>query len=134
MLSDDGWSVLLLDTPVSRDAFLHALAEADIAVTLPHEREGYYLPAIEAMALGCAVVVPDCIGNRAYLEPGTNALMPYSFASTEILECVRRLRDLGLKEGLRAAGINTAAKFTQQRERSAFHAVLDDMDSLWTNM
>jgi glycosyltransferase involved in cell wall biosynthesis len=122
--------VTLLAAPLPRPDYLAALAAADIAILLPHAAEGFYLPALEAMALGCATVVPDCIGNRAYVEPGRNALVP-GHDLESLLAAVERLRDAGLRTCLREAGIATASRFGQARERRAFHAVLDDLPALW---
>ncbi|HEY0798495.1 MAG TPA: hypothetical protein VGD50_05055, partial [Candidatus Baltobacteraceae bacterium] len=38
-----------------RVVFLNRLRASTIAVLLPHEQEGFFLPALEAMALGCVV-------------------------------------------------------------------------------
>ena len=40
------------------------------------EGEGFYLPALEAMALGSLVICPDCIGNRSFCLPGRNCFRP----------------------------------------------------------
>ncbi len=125
-----GNHVTLLDTSIPRHDYLAALACADIAVLLPHAREGFYLPALEAMALGCATVVPDCIGNRAYAQAEVNALVP-DYTLEALLAAVARLEDEPLRERLRDAGSATAARFSQARERQAFHAVLDDLPALW---
>ena len=82
------------------------------------------------MALGCAVVVPDCVGNRAYLEPGNNALVP-DMALDALVQAVDALDDDGLVEQLVAAAQSTVARFGMDRERDAFHAVLDELDALW---
>lgn len=129
-LRSQGRDVRLLDVPLPRNAYLSALAAAEIAVLLPHATEGFYLPALEAMALGCATVVPDCIGNRAYLVPERNALVP-DFTLDALAAAVSRLDDAGLRTRLGEAGTATAMGFSQQRERAQFHAVLDDLPALW---
>ena len=43
---------------------------------LPNETEGFYLPALEGMALGTIVVCPDCVGNRSFCLPQVNAFRP----------------------------------------------------------
>ena len=125
-----GMRVFLLDAPLPRPDYLATLATSAIAVLLPHATEGFYLPALEAMALGCATVVPDCLGNRAYAEPDANALVP-DYTLEGLVAAVERLCDAGLHERLRAAGMATAGRFGQERERRAFHAVLDDLQALW---
>lgn len=116
---------------VPRESFLTALRAAEIVVTLPHPTEGFFLPALESMALGCATVVPDCIGNRVYLQPGLNALSPEPQPQA-LAEAVLALRrDSGLRHSVAKAGRETAARFTLARERSEFHAILDNFDDLW---
>ena len=129
-LVERGHEARLSRERMPRARYLEALASADVAVLLPHATEGFYLPALEAMALGSAVVVPDCVGNRAYLEPGRNALVPPA-APGPLLEAVEALADPARRDALVAAGRRTAARFDLARERHAFHAVLDDLPALW---
>jgi len=122
-LRAEGRTVQAIGGWVPRPQYLAAMAQALVAVTLPHPTEGFYLPGLEAMALGCAAVVPDCVGNRAYLRPEHNALVP-SLTPAALLQAVHRLDDVALRTRLIANGTATAAQFTQTRERAAFHALL----------
>lgn len=123
-LRAEGRDVRLVDHPMPRAHYLTAMAQALVAVTLPHANEGFYLPGLEAMALGCATVVPDCVGNRDYLSPEHNALAP-ALSRDALLQAIHRLDDPALRARLIANGTATAARFTQARERAAFHALLD---------
>lgn len=114
----------------SREAFIARLAAAGRAVMLPFATEGFFLPGLEAMALGCASIVPDCIGNRAYLEPGANALVP-PLELEALVSAVEALDAPDLAVRLAARGRATAARFTLDAERRAFHAILDRLDALW---
>lgn len=129
-LQREGRTVILADHWMPRLDYLAQLATAEVAVLLPLECEGFFLPALEAMALGCATVVPDCIGNRAYLAPGDNALVP-PMQLEALLQAVKQLDDAALRMRLSQAGVQTAARFDLERERAAFHALLDDLDTLW---
>ena len=60
---------------LDRSAFLDLLAESRVAVCLPYAVEGFYLPAIEAMASGCLVVTLDCIGNRGFCHDHWNCVI-----------------------------------------------------------
>lgn len=122
--------VELLPAGLPRSGFLARLGAADIAVLLPHDREGFFLPGLEAMALGAAVVLPDAGGNRQYLQPGTNALMPAREAGA-IAAAVRELCDPAQRREIAAAGLATAAEHSLARERAAFHALLDRLDAEW---
>ncbi len=125
-----GACVTLLDAPSPRREYLATLARAEIAVLLPNATEGFYLPALEAMALGCATVVPDCVGNRTYARPDANAVVP-DYTLEGLIGAVSRLDDEAFRERVRDAGRATAARFGQLRERQAFHAVLEDLPALW---
>lgn len=119
---------------IPRLDYLDCLARADIAVLLPNPTEGFYLPALEAMALGCAVVVPDCVGNRAYARDRVNSMMPLLDA-LQILEAIGELSDDShLRESLGRNGLRTSQTYSQQRERHAFHSVLDQVDELWSSI
>jgi len=123
VLRRESRSVILCDSPLPRAQYLATMARARVAVTLPHATEGFYLPGLEAMALGCAVVVPDCVGNRAYLDPGNNAPAP-ALQCDALADAVRQLDDSVPYANLRDAGMATAARFSLSRERAAFHDLL----------
>lgn len=129
-LRERGTDATLSTARMPRAQYLDRLRAARIAVLLPHATEGFYLPALEAMALGCAVVVPDCVGNRSYLEPGKNALAP-PLALDPLLEAVGELASPARRERLVSEGSRTAARFDLARERREFHALLDELPALW---
>lgn len=125
--------IALSSTRMARDDYLAALENASVVVALPHATEGFYLPALEAMALGSAVVVPDCVGNRDYLEPDTNALVPALEPDALAGAALRVLNNPGTRAALVAEGLHTARRFTLQGERAAFHALLDRIDAMWVD-
>lgn len=125
-----GRDVDLCVDAIARDAYLTRLAAAERAVLLPLEREGFYLPGLEAMALGCATIVPDCIGNRAYARPGANSLGPGREIDA-LIAAVEALDDRSLRERLCREGRATAGRFSLERERQAFHRLLDNLDAEW---
>ena len=127
-----GCEVTLVDRWLPRARYLELLARCRVAVLLPTATEGFFLPGLEAMALGCATVVPDCIGNREYLQPGINALSPVAELDA-LVAAVISLDAPDRAAGLAAAGTATAAGFTLERERLAFHAILDELEHLWTS-
>lgn len=130
-LREQGREVTLAEQWLPRAEYLAQLARCRAAVLLPSPSEGFYLPGLEAMALGCATVVPDCIGNREYLRPGLNALAPVAELDA-LVDAVNRLDDRSLAATLAAAGKATAAGFDLHGERAAFHAILDEVDALWS--
>ena len=117
---------------LARVDYLARLGRCEIAVLLPHATEGFYLPGVEAMAAGAACVVPDCVGNRGYLEPGRNALVP-TLELDSLISAALSLQDPVLRDILRDGGAATAARHGLSRERRAFHDVLDQLDGLWAH-
>ena len=125
-MADAGMQATVSDARMPRARYLEALAAADIAVLLPNPTEGFYLPALEAMALGCAVVTPPCVGSDEYARHGRNCLMPVPEPEA-LLQALLQLHDPRLREELRAHGQHTAGRFTLEAERAAFARVLQGL-------
>jgi hypothetical protein len=131
-LTQDGRVVDVLVERISRADFLARIRAARITVFLPHATEGFYLPALEGMALGTLVVCPDVIGNRSFCLPGHNAFRP-EYTVDSIVRDAEAALALSPDEArqLRENGIQTAAEHTLSREREAFLDVLHNIDELW---
>jgi hypothetical protein len=127
-------SLEVLTEPLPRDAFLDAMRRARVTLFLPNEEEGFYLPALEGMALGTIVVCPDCVGNRSFCLPGVNALRP-----AYTIDDLARDTEIALRltaeeaEGLIAHARETAGRHTLASEREAFGRVLADLETLWAS-
>lgn len=130
----NGRSIEVLAEHVPREDFLAAMRRARVSLFLPNKEEGFYLPALEGMALGTLVVCPDCVGNRSFCLDGVNAFRPeYDVdAIAEAAETALTLSD-SAAAALLAAGRATAARHSLQAEREAFHRVLADLDALWAS-
>ena len=117
---------------IDRDAFLALLAESRIAVCLPRPEEGFYLPALEAMASGCLVVTLDCIGNRGFCRHEDNCLVAES-SPESLLQMTNRVFAMSEVERRRMhrRARDTAAEHSLEVERARFHAILGDVDRLW---
>jgi glycosyltransferase involved in cell wall biosynthesis len=110
-----------------RGEWAQRLAETDVFVGLPREREGFYLPALEAMASAAAVVCADAGGNRAFCLPDETCLSPAHGDVAGHADAVERLRgDGALRERLRRAGMTLAQSFSIEAEREAFYRLLDE--------
>lgn len=111
-----------------RGEFLGHLARARIVVTLPTKDEGFFLPALEAMAAGAIVVCPDCVGNRGFCLDGITCLRP---AYTLEAVTAATLQAATLSPAAVAAMLDAAADQARrhglERERLAFLEILDSL-------
>lgn len=98
--------------PTDRRTFLQRLSSAKVALLLPHEREGFYLPALEAMALGKVVVCPDCVGNRSFCRPSLNCLVPANYDLESLI--ASSLEALALTPSREAAMVDAARRTAQE--------------------
>lgn len=124
-LSASGVRVTLLCDYLPREDFAAALRATDIFVALPNPREGFYLPALEGMASGCAVVCADAEGNRAFSLHNETCLTPKLDDLTSHCEMVNELlRDAALKEKLQRNGTKLAQAYSLAQERESFFRLL----------
>ena len=138
------YSVRLVSGHQRREDFLKAMAESRVALLLPHEREGFYLPALEAMALCEIVVVPDCVGNRDFCKPlyidlkrsqEGNCLMP-SFDVDDLVAACIRAKDLTsnrpVLDQLQRNMQITVKQHSLEQERDRFLDIMTQLPKLWT--
>jgi hypothetical protein len=124
--------IRLLAEPVLRAEFLELVNRTRVTIFLPHETEGFYIPALEGMALDTIVVCPDCIGNRSFCLPARNCLRP-PFGSREIRAAAEAALRLAPAEAdaITSAARETFARHDLSRERRKFLEILSDVDRLW---
>lgn len=119
-----GQSVEVLDQLLPRVDYLRKVASASVLVALPHPAEGFYLPALEAMALGVPVVSADCLGSRQYARHAENCLLA-PLQVPPLAAAVLQLRQQpAWAARLIAAGRRTAAGHSLAVERERFAQVL----------
>lgn len=116
---------------LDRRAFLELLADTKTAVCLPFPEEGFYLPALEAMAAGCTVVTMDCIGNRGFCRPGDNCLIGRDAESLADAAARAQAMPPAVLEGFRERARRTVRAHALDTERARFQAVLGEIDHLW---
>lgn len=123
-----GLTAEVITAMLPRQHFLERLSRARIAVTLPTADEGFFLPALEAMAAGALVVCPDCVGNRGFCLDGVTCLRPqYTLeAVTDAAVTVSRLPPAGADSMLQAAAAE-AHRHGLERERLAFLEILESL-------
>ena len=92
-------------------AGLAMLMSRALALCFPSTSEGFGLPPLEAMALGCPAVVAPC-GALPELC-GEAALYAAPAAPEQWVRCLRRLADDGLlRDRMQALGLARASRFT----------------------
>jgi glycosyltransferase involved in cell wall biosynthesis len=131
-LKQRGRRIDVLSMRLSRPEFLSRVQEAHTTLFLPNETEGFYLPALEGMALGTLVVCPDCVGNRSFCLPGHNAFRP-NYVFEDLIKAVKSALALPADQAqqMRANARQTAESHNLLRERQAFLDVLHNIDQLW---
>jgi glycosyltransferase involved in cell wall biosynthesis len=132
-LARRGLPARTLTVRMARPEYLETLADAGLAVFLPHQTEGFYLPALEAMALGTLVVCPDVLGNRSFCMDGINCYRP-SYTKHDIIDAAVRALSMGEAQRRRMVreAHDTSRAHTLAAERATFHArVLAPLDELW---
>ncbi|PJK09215.1 hypothetical protein CO608_06895 [Lysobacteraceae bacterium NML08-0793] len=123
-LQAHGYAVDLLLDMLPRAQYLARLSQAAVAVTLPMSDEGFFLPGLEAMALGKPLVMPAAGGNLQYARDGQNCLMP-PLAVEPLGQAVLRIhQDAELREQLVQAAHLTALRFAPAEERQALAEAL----------
>lgn len=133
-LQENGHPAVVELYKMPRNQYLEKMSKARIAILLPLEREGFFLPALEAMAMGCLVVCPDCIGNRSFCLDGVNGFRP-DYNIDAVLASV--LQAIALDKSRREAILKESRLTTEQhnlaKERSAFHKLLTNLEKIWTH-
>lgn len=124
LLEEQGIGVRLLDSAMPRASYLEAMLDARVVVPLPHPTEGFFLPGLEAMALGRAVAMPPCVGSDEYATAGENCLMPDADPASLAAAVQRLLDEPALYARLVDRGRVTASGHDQAAERAAFAQVL----------
>ena len=107
-----------------RTQFLQLVGRAQLTVLLPHDREGFFLPALEAMALGRAVVTTDSLGSRDFCRHGENCLIAPRDATALATSIRMLLANPALRQTLERNGPLTAAARNMHTERQHYWTVL----------
>ena len=117
---------------IPRINFIRAMAASRIAVLLPSVTEGFYLPAIEAMALGTIVICPDCIGNRAFCKNGDNCLVP-TYSLDGIFGAINTVINMNSHElnHIQNSAIAMSKLHNIEIERQSFIEILNLTSKIW---
>jgi glycosyltransferase involved in cell wall biosynthesis len=130
-LRRDGRTVELVDQPIPRWDLIRLMSRARVSVLVPNPKEGFYLPALEAMAVGTVVVCPDCIGNRSFCLPDENCFRPGYDEDAIVAAAEAALREEPGLDEMRERARATAQAHDIADERAAFLDILDGVEELW---
>ncbi len=128
-----GKNIKILTQQLPRTEFLATINQAKITVFLPSiYNEGFFLPALEGMALNTLVICPDCIGNRSFCKHNFNCLMPdYTF--DELLKMSNMALSMPklTHQTILANAKQTSEKYTIIKEQQKFVGILDNILQIW---
>jgi hypothetical protein len=115
-----------------RQEFLDVLGRSRLAVFVPRLREGFYLPALEAMAMGTVVVCPDSEGNRSFCLDGETCWFPPNDVDAIVTQAEAAWEaEPEVLERIRRRAAVEAARHDLAGERRAFLDVLANIPELW---
>jgi hypothetical protein len=121
----------LVDVRSPHEEVLALIARAAVTVFVPNPKEGFYLPALEGMALGTIVVCPDCVANRSYCIDRVNCFRPAYSLDAIVADAQEALARRGELQQMTGRAAETAAQHDLPGERAAFLAILDRVEELW---
>ena len=122
----------------TRADFLNLLNDCRIAVFLPLDAErgaeGFYMPALEAMALRKLVVCPYAVGNSDFCIPGETCLQPaYDLESLFLATLGALNMPTDLADRVRQAAWETSTRHSLAQERQAYLELIHHIDDLWAD-
>ncbi|WP_437506443.1 MSMEG_0565 family glycosyltransferase [Sorangium sp. So ce1099] len=97
------------------DALIPPLYRLADAFVFPSVREGFGLVLLEAMASGAPVVSSAQPPFTEFLRDGESALLVDPSSTDDLARAMEAILEEGLRRRLRAAGIETAARYTWER-------------------
>ena len=126
ILAHLGIQSVCLTRLLPRADFLRMLGRARVTVFLPQIAEGFYLPALEGMAMGTLVVCPDCVGNRGFCIHGINCLQPSNHIEALGTACMDAFdrTNKGVSDEMIKRGQETARRHSLDLERDRYQSVL----------
>lgn len=135
MAGDSGYEFRSIRTTVGWDELAHLYRWADVFLAAPIREEGFYMPALEAMAAGCIVVTPDAGGNMTYCRFGENCV---EVGFEEVTDYVNALRAIAewqpdQVDRMRRLAHDAVGAHRLEAERVAAVDVLDRVDERFTS-
>lgn len=119
------WEIVVPKSSNDMSAFYHS---CDIFICASWW-EGFGLPALEAMACGCAVITTDNGGCREYARDNENCLMVEPHNIKALAEKVDMLlSNRSLCRRLMAGGLHTAGKFNYEKSAETLLSIIREQE------
>lgn len=134
-LKKRGYQVECLVENIPRKNYLRMIASAKVSLLLPSYKEGFYLPALESMALGVLTICPDCIGNRQFCLDGYNCFVPeYDFDSLYESTVLALSLNSDKYNLIRSEAKIMASQHSLKKEKNRFYKIMRDIDWIWESI
>ena len=120
----------------TRMDFIHLLNRAKIAVFLPLDEErgaeGFYLPALEGMALKKLVICPYAVGNIDFCIHGETCLQP-EYNEDALYKAILTALSMSedQKQQMIAKGFAMTDNHTLEKERTSILNLIHQADDIW---
>lgn len=127
-------TIKVVDKLVPRAELIELMKRARLFIGLPYAAEGFYLPALEAMALCDLVVIPDCIGNRSFCINNQTCLMcDYNYDSlmAAALVAIQIVNNTNKVEKFHENTKKMIEMHSVERERKEFLEIMKNVDDIW---
>ncbi len=132
LLDDQNIACQIILTLQERSQYLEQLDKYAVIVCVPHKTEGFYLPALEAMARGKLVVTMDCIGNRGFCFSMRNCLLTHYIVESALSSIQTALAlPAERRNTILNNAVETARAFSMQQETRKYQLLLQEVDELW---
>jgi glycosyltransferase involved in cell wall biosynthesis len=124
--------VQCLDMQIPREDLLAIMGNSRVTIFLPLSQEGFYLPALEGMALETLVVCPIFSGNKLLYKDGFNCLMP-EYSQDAIFNTIKiaLLMPDNILNQLLDHALLSAQSHPLDQERAQFLNILDQIYDIW---
>ena len=126
----DDVACISVSTPLGWPALRNRYHGADVFICTPGPEEGFYLPGLEAMAAGAAVITSLVGGNAEYVRDGENAIVvPYDDVDAHVQAIERLVTDRSLLNRLtQGPATEVLSNHSLADERMAFADVLREVN------
>jgi glycosyltransferase involved in cell wall biosynthesis len=120
----------------TREDFLQLVNRARIVAYLPLDAErgaeGFYLPALEGMAMKKLVICPFAVGNIDFCLPGRTCLQP-EYHTKAVFRAILQALDMPQRqqEEMIRAGKAISENHRIEQERAALLDLLHQADEIW---